>query len=136
MKKTKKLKELKTGKNIDFKKNIFPEIMQIVAMSANSVKGKINLSKRTNCFEIFGYDFILDINFKPFLLEINTNPGYEESSPLIKSLVPRMIDDAMRLTIDKEFEANYKSPDHKSSNFYVDGYLSEENMWLKIKTML
>ena len=130
-------KELdRTGKNINFKKNIFPEIIKIIATSANSVKGKINLSKRTNCFEIFGYDFILDINYKPFLLEINTNPGYEESSPLIKSLVPRMIDDAMRLTIDKEFEANYKSPDHKSSNFYVDGYLSEENMWLKIKTML
>ena len=130
-------KELnRTGKNINFKKNIFPEIIKIIATSANSVKGKINLSKRTNCFEIFGYDFILDINYKPFLLEINTNPGYEESSPLIKSLVPRMIDDAMRLTIDKEFETNYKSPDHKSSNFYVDGYLSEENMWLKIKTML
>ena len=130
-------KELnKTGKNIDFKKNIFPEIMQIVAMSANSVKGKINLSKRINCFEIFGYDFILDINFKPFLLEINTNPGYEESSPLIKMLVPRMIDDAMKLTIDKEFETTYASNETNKSNFFVEGYSSEENMWLKIKTTL
>ena len=130
-------KELnRTGKKINFKKNIFPEIIKIIATSANSVKGKINLSKRTNCFEIFGYDFILDINYRPFLLEINTNPGYEESSPLIKSLVPRMIDDAMRLTIDKEFETTYKSSDQKSSNFVVDGYLSDENMWLKIKTIL
>ena len=130
-------KELnKTGKNIDFKKNIFPEIMQIVALSANSVKGKINLSKRTNCFEIFGYDFILDINLKPFLLEINTNPGYEESSPLIKMLVPRMIDDAMKLTIDKEFETTYKTNETQQSNFFVEGYSSEENMWLKIKTIL
>ena len=130
-------KELnKTGKNIDFKKNIFPEIMQIVALSANSVKGKINLSKRTNCFEIFGYDFILDINLKPFLLEINTNPGYEESSPLIKMLVPRMIDDAMKLTIDKEFETTYKTNEIQQSNFFVEGYSSEENMWLKIKTIL
>ena len=130
-------KELdRTGKNINFKKNIFPEIIKIIATSANSVRGKINLSKRTNCFEIFGYDFILDVNYKPFLLEINTNPGYEESSPLIKSLVPRMIDDAMRLTIDKEFETYYKSSDQKSSNFFVEGYLSDENMWLKIKTIL
>jgi len=130
-------KELnKTGKNIDFKKKIFPEIIQIVQISANSVKGKINLSKRSNCFEIFGYDFILDINFKPYLLEINTNPGYEESSPLIKMLVPRMIDDAMKLTIDKEFETMYKSSEQNISNFFVDGYSSEENMWLKIKTIL
>ena len=130
-------KELdKTGKNIDFKKKIFPEIIQIVQISANSVKGKINLSKRSNCFEIFGYDFILDINFKPYLLEINTNPGYEESSPLIKMLVPRMIDDAMKLTIDKEFESSYKPNEEKLYNFSVEGYSPEENMWLKVKTIL
>ena len=130
-------KELnKSGKNIDFKTKVFPEIIQIVQISANSVKGKINLSKRSNCFEIFGYDFILDINFKPYLLEINTNPGYEESSPLIKMLVPRMIDDALKLTIDKEFESSNNSNEKKSSNFLVDGYSPEENMWLKIKTIL
>ena len=137
----------KNGKdnNIDFKKNIFPEIIRIIGLSANAVKGKINLSNRANCFEIFGYDFILDVNYKPFLLEINTNPGYEESSPLIKMLVPRMIDDAMKITIDREFETTYKNNDNlkdnneenkKKSNYEVDGYSSEENMWLKIKTKL
>ena len=129
-------KELNKSENkVDFKKQIFPEIIKIVSITANSIKGKINLSKRTNCFEIFGYDFILDINYKPFLLEINTNPGYEESSPLIKTLVPRMIDDALRLTIDKEFEVYYKS-NNKKSNYFVEGYPSSENMWLKIKTIL
>ncbi len=89
---------------------------------------------RKNCFEIFGYDFILDSNFTPFLLEINTNPGLEESSPLIKMLVPRMIDDALRLTIDKSFDNNDGNEKIKSkSNFHVDGYSDEENMWLKIK---
>ena len=127
-------KELdKTVNYIDFKKEIFPQIIKIISISANSVKGKINLSKRTNCFEIFGYDFILDKNYKPFLLEINTNPGYEESSPLIKALVPRMIDDAMKLTIDKEFES---SNEYNFSNYFVEGYPSDENMWLKIKAFL
>ena len=32
--------------------------------------------KRKNIFEIFGYDFIIDEKFQPFLLEINTNPGF------------------------------------------------------------
>ena len=133
------------GKNnqIDFRKDIFPEIIKIIALSANSVKGKINLTNRGNCFEIFGYDFILDINYRPFLLEINTNPGYEESSPLIKMLVPRMIDDALKLTVDKEFESAYITNDNleennkiSKSNYEVEGYSSEENMWLKIKTKL
>jgi len=134
----------KEGKNIDFRKDIFPEIIKIIGLSANSVKGKINLSNRNNCFEIFGYDFILDINYRPFLLEINTNPGYEESSPLIKMLVPRMIDDALKLTIDKEFETTYKNEDNNNGNieeknkskYEVEGYSSIENMWLKLRTKL
>ena len=121
-----------SGKN--FKKDIFPEIIKIIGISAKAVKNKINIMNRKNCFEIFGYDFILDSNYQPFLLEINTNPGLEESSPLIKMLVPRMIDDALRLTIDKVFESNEGNTQKKNrSKFHVDGYKDEENMWLRIK---
>ena len=89
-------------------------------------------------------EVILDINYRPFLLEINTNPGYEESSPLIKMLVPRMIDDALKLTIDKEFETTYKNEDNNNGNieeknkskYEVEGYSSIENMWLKLRTKL
>ena len=75
-------------------------------------------------------DFLVYNNI-PYVLEINTNPGYEESSPLIKMLVPRMIDDALRLTIDKVFERNDKNKN--ISQFPVDNYTNEENMWQKIK---
>ena len=124
-------KELDKNGDINFKKNIFENIIKIIEITANIAKNKINVLNRKNCFELFGYDFILDEDYKPFLLEINTNPGYEESSPLIKMLIPRMIDDALRLTIDKVFENNdnYKH----SSQFKVDGYNNEENMWQKIK---
>ena len=74
---------------------------------------------------------MLDEEYNPYLLEINTNPGYEESSPLIKMLVPRLIDDALRLTIDKAFERNDKNKN--VSKFSVEGYSDEENMWQKIK---
>ena len=121
-----------SGKN--FKKDIFPEMIKIIGLTLKAVKNKINIMNRKNCFEIFGYDFILDVNFKPFLLEINTNPGLEESSPLIKMLVPRMIDDALRLTIDKSFDNSDGNEKNKSiSKFHVDGYSDEENMWQKIK---
>ena len=90
-------------------------IIKIISISANSVKGKINLSKRTNCFEIFGYDFIIDENFQPFLLEINTNPGFEFSSPLIKMLLPRLIDDAFKLTIDRDFNSNGMLKENRES---------------------
>jgi hypothetical protein len=101
---------------------------EIVKMTMLCVKDKLNVLERKFCFEIFGYDFILDRDYKPYLLEVNTNPGLEESSPLIKSLVPRMIDDALRLTVDSVFETNFNSATSESS-FPVEGYSDEENMW-------
>ena len=126
-------KELDKNKNreINFRKDIFEKIIKIIAITANIAKNKINGFNRKNCFEIFGYDFILDEDYNPFLLEINTNPGYELSSPIIKMLVPRMIDDALRLTIDKTFERKDKYKN--CSQFHVDNYKDEENMWQKIK---
>jgi hypothetical protein len=41
---------------------------QIVVMSVASVKKKINRLDRMNCFEIFGYDFMLDENAKLWLI--------------------------------------------------------------------
>lgn len=47
-------------------------------------KKKMNLNKRKSCFEIFGFDFIIDAEFNVFLIEANTNPCIEESSNLLK----------------------------------------------------
>ena len=63
---------------------------------------------------VYGYDFMLDADFNAFLIEINTNPGLEISSPWIQIVVPRMLDDALRLTVDKVFEPIYDfSKNHK-----------------------
>ena len=110
------------NKKVDFKQEIFPKIINIIQFVFEAVKHKINPLERKYSFEIFGFDFMLDCDFVPFLLEVNTNPGLEESSPLIKMLVPRMIDDALRLTLDKEFDL-YQSP------FPVEGYSNNDNLF-------
>ena len=121
------------GEKINFKNKILPNIIKIIKISINSVINKFNLINRNYCFEIFGYDFILDTNYVPYLLEINTNPGLEISSPLISKLIPRMIDDCFRLTIDKVFERDEEEDLYKNkSPFTVEDYKDEENMWEKI----
>ena len=39
-----------------------------------SVYGKMDADKQINAFEIFGYDFMIDEDFKVYLIEANTNP--------------------------------------------------------------
>lgn len=46
---------------------------------------------------------MIDENNKIWLIEVNANPCIEESSNLLKMLIPRMIDDAFKLTLDKVF---------------------------------
>ena len=120
--------------NVNFKKMIYPKICKIVRITAGAAKQRINLMNRKNCFEIFGYDFMIDENFNPFLIEINTNPGLEFSSPLIRMLLPRLIDDAFKLTIDQEFfSSNIFS--NMPSPFPVEGYSNEENMFDKFSVL-
>lgn len=51
---------------------------------------------------------MVDQDFTVWLIEVNTNPCLDESSKLLKSLLPRMLDDAFKLTLDKVFPvSNY-----------------------------
>jgi hypothetical protein len=51
----------------------------------------LNLNDRKYSFEIFGYDFMIDAEGTVWLIEVNTNPCIEESSPLLGKLIPRMV---------------------------------------------
>ena len=73
--------------------------------------GKIDPHKRTNSFEVFKYyynklyglDFMIDDNFKLFLIEANTNPCLELSCPLLNRIIPTMVENLFRIVIDPIF---------------------------------
>jgi len=46
----------------------------LIIDSILSVKTQLNPNKRKNVFEIFGYDFLIDEDFRVWLIEVNTNP--------------------------------------------------------------
>ena len=118
----------------DFRKEIFPKFVEIVRLTTLSVKNKLNLKNVNYCFELFGYDFMMDEDKNVYLIEINTNPGLEISSDIIAELVPRMIDDALYLTVDELFPTEYSEEclnenGQFKSKFHVSGYEDDENMW-------
>ena len=45
----------------------------------------------------------MDEALKTYLIEVNTNPCLEESNQLLKSLLPRMLDDMFNLVLDPLF---------------------------------
>lgn len=60
-------------KKYDFDADVYPRMKQ---MALDSVKATYDKLKKTDkqVFEIFGLDFMIDEDFKPWLIEVNTNP--------------------------------------------------------------
>ena len=110
------------------------DMKMLVKISFKSVGKKLLKVTPVFCFEIFGYDFILDNDFRPWILEINNNPGLGISSPVIQKLVPRMFDDALRLTIDKVFDTKYSEECIDKDGKYLtkykfEGFSDDENIF-------
>jgi len=69
-----------------------------------SVKKTINPNKRKNSFELFGFDFLIDEDFRVWLIEVNTNPYLGIPNDYIKVLLPNMLDDLFKLVLDPVFQ--------------------------------
>jgi len=85
---------------VDIYEDFVPAMKQLIIKTIYSVRKTIDPHKRKYSFEMFGYDFILDEDFNSWLIEINTNPCLEESSKLLSQLIPRMLEDMLKLTVD------------------------------------
>ena len=86
---------------LELKQNFEQQYKDLIQHSLKAIKGKLKIRKST--FELLGYDFIIDEDLQCYFIEVNTNPCIEESSNLLKMLLPRMIDDMMKLTLDVIF---------------------------------
>lgn len=76
-----------------------------MADTYRSVERKIDVERRTNTFEVFGYDFMIDDQLKLKLIEVNTNPSIEICCPLLARIVPSMLDSVFRVAIDPLFQS-------------------------------
>jgi len=158
------LKE-QTGREIDFYQILNDDVVPIIETSFKSVDGKLNPNSKKHCFEIYGYDFMIDELLRPWLIEVNTNPCLEETSAILKEFLPRMIDDAFKLTIDvlypppkdrigaiQQSTKNSSEGDDRGASdspplatdqtsrakkqaFPVEGRPDHENMWQHIYTL-
>jgi len=52
---------------------------------------------RNVCFELYGFDIILDEKLKPWLLEVNVCPSLSSSSPFDKQIKTMLLSDVLHL---------------------------------------
>ena len=49
------------------------------------------------CFEILGFDVIIDKSAKPYLLEVNHAPSFNDDTPLDKQVKRHLLVDTFKL---------------------------------------
>ena len=94
-----------------------PRIKDIIIDSFLSVRTKMNPHRRSNVFELFGFDFLLDEDLRIWLIEINTNPYLGTPNKEMQRLVPQMIEDLVKLTIDPVCQPQYKPENYEQTGF-------------------
>ncbi|XP_061650701.1 tubulin polyglutamylase TTLL5 isoform X5 [Phyllopteryx taeniolatus] len=58
---------------------------------------KMFIPYQTNCFELYGFDVLIDSNLKPWLLEVNLSPSLACDAPLDLKIKASMIADMLSL---------------------------------------
>ena len=64
---------------------------------------------RTNCFELFGFDILLDSDLEPWLLEVNLSPSLAVDSPLDFNIKTSLLSDTFNLVGLKRFDRKKES---------------------------
>lgn len=82
---------------------VVPRIRDLVQASLTATAARLNSKRRQSCFELLGYDFMVDQSFGTYLIEVNSNPCLELSSPYLAGMLPRLIEHMLQLTVDVHF---------------------------------
>lgn len=69
-----------------------------------SSKNVLNPNKRRNSFEFFGFDFMIDEDFRVWLIEVNTNPYIGIHNKGMKHILPEMFDSLFKIVLDPVFD--------------------------------
>lgn len=82
---------------------LLPQMKALMADTLRAAGNKINPRSIQHCFEVFGFDFMVDENFRVWLIEVNTNPSLDPCCSLLLSMIPKMLDEALSLSLGKIF---------------------------------
>lgn len=52
---------------------------------------------KNNCFEVQGFDVMIDKDFKPWIIEVNVLPSLSSSSPMDKNIKTSLMGDVLTL---------------------------------------
>ncbi|CAH1980864.1 unnamed protein product [Acanthoscelides obtectus] len=109
-------------------------VVKAILASANSIitACKMFVPHTGNCFELYGFDILIDSNMKPWLLEVNLSPSLNCDSPLDVRLKSAMLADMLSLVGIPAVDPVIKQPTLAPNAGLAGGQIQGENR-LRVK---
>lgn len=73
-------------------------MQSIMKACLRSVEGK--LERKLGYFDLLGFDFMIDSDFKVWLIEVNVNPAMHTTCGVLQELIPNLLHSTLDVTID------------------------------------
>lgn len=104
---------------INVREHFIPKMKDLIIDSFLATKSQLNPNRRKHCFELLGYDFLIDEDFRLWMIEINTNPYFGVPNAFIAGLLPKMMDDLLDIVLDPIYPPDVK-PESKFCNLIIN----------------
>eukprot|EP00644_Phytophthora_capsici_P008687 jgi/Phyca11/7601/fgenesh1_pm.PHYCAscaffold_20_\ len=98
----------KMGKPDVWDAQMHPRMKEIVVQSLQCVQDMVQ--HRNNSCELYGYDFMVDDNLTPWLIEVNSSPACDYSTPIAQRYVESGLSGIIKVVVDyREYEQKKRS---------------------------
>uniref|UniRef100_UPI00398E805D protein polyglycylase TTLL10-like n=1 Tax=Pristiophorus japonicus TaxID=55135 RepID=UPI00398E805D len=78
---------------------VFAKRMQEIMTTCFNI-AKAKLDCKLGFFDLMGCDFIIDQNFKVWLLEMNANPSLQRHCSVLRTVIPQLVSETLDLVIE------------------------------------
>lgn len=98
----------------------FDDIKTIIIQSLKSVQSVMINDK--HCYEVYGYDILIDSHCKPWLIEVNASPSLTHSTEDDRKMKTQLISDTMDIVMPPDWLEEYSRHGANTCNLKQVGY--------------